>query len=61
MADETRKPQTGPDQTVPDNSDPTGIGPPPPGAETHVEDGRGITEGPAVGGAEKGAGEGRPS
>jgi hypothetical protein len=51
MADERDKPQPDLDRKVPGNSDPTGIGPPPPGAETHVEDGRGITEGPRVGDA----------
>jgi hypothetical protein len=30
-------------EAVPDNSDPTGIGPPPPGATTEVEGGRGVT------------------
>ncbi len=51
MADERDKPQPDLDRKVPGNSDPTGIGPPPPGAETHVEDGHGITEGPRVGDA----------
>jgi hypothetical protein len=33
---------------VGDNSDPTGIGPPPPGAETSVEDGQGVTKAPEL-------------
>ena len=48
MADDKRN-ERAPQQQVPDNSDPTGIGPPPPGAETHVKDGRGITEAPPAG------------
>ncbi len=59
MADDTEKPQSDPNGQVPANSDPTGIGPPPPGAETHVENGRGVTEGARVG--EAGAGDGEPS
>ena len=56
MADEPENQQPAPDRKLPDNADPTGIGPPPPGAATHVEKGHGITEAPRVN--EAGADEG---
>jgi hypothetical protein len=44
-----------------DNSDPTGIGPPPPGAETSVEDGQGVTKAPELDGEKRGDGQASPS
>ena len=48
MADEKRD-EPAREKQVPDNSDPTGIGPPPPGAETQVKDGQGVAQAPSVG------------
>lgn len=42
--DRTRQSDT--DGPIPANSDPTGGGPPPPGAQTQVVDGQGVATGP---------------
>ncbi|NNM73041.1 hypothetical protein [Enterovirga aerilata] len=49
MADEDRQRRPDPDKSGPENSDPTGIGPPPPGAETQVKEGTGVTQGTDLG------------
>ncbi len=49
MSEDRQQGSEKPPNGVPDNSDPTGIGPPPPGSETRVRDGQGITKGAETG------------